>query len=64
MSKRKPNTGLGNVIFTLALILAKSDLTSTSYVTLTRTGYQNVVVSIEENSGFSNCKEGLDSVKV
>lgn len=64
MEKRKPNTGLGLAILTLALILAISDVTSTSYVTLTRDGYQNVVVSIEENSGFSNCQEGLDNVKV
>ena len=44
--------------------MATSDLTSTSYVTLTRDNYQNVVVSIEENSGFSNCQEGLNTVKV
>ena len=64
MDKRKSNTGLSSVILTLALILATFDLTSTTYITLTRDGYQNVVVSIEENSGFSNCQEGLDSVKV
>jgi calcium-activated chloride channel regulator 4 len=59
------NTGLGLlVILALALVLpATSDVTS-SYVTLTRDGYQNVVVSIEENSGFASCQEGLDTVKV
>ncbi|XP_046463206.1 calcium-activated chloride channel regulator 4A-like [Daphnia pulex] len=60
----KRNTGLSFlVILALALVLpATSDVTS-SYVTLTRDGYQNVVVSIEENSGFASCQEGLDTVK-
>ena len=64
MDERKLNTGLAFLVLALALILpATSDVTS-SYVTLTRDGYQNVVVSIEENSGFPNCQEGLDAVKV
>jgi hypothetical protein len=64
MGERKLNTGSGFLVLALALILpATSDVTS-SYVTLTRDGYQNVVVSIEENSGFSDCQEGLEAVKV
>ena len=47
----------------LLLILA-ADLSNTSYISLTRDGYQNVVVTIEDDYGFYNYVEGIDQVKV
>ena len=47
----------------LLLILA-ADLSKTSYISLTRDGYQNVVVTIEDDYGFYNYVEGIDQVKV
>ncbi|KAI9559851.1 hypothetical protein GHT06_013858 [Daphnia sinensis] len=37
---------------------------STSHVTLTTDGYQNVVVAIDENSGFANCQQDLEKIKL
>ena len=47
----------------LLLILA-ADLSNTSYISLTRDGYQNVVVTIKDDYGFYNYVEGIDQVKV
>ena len=53
----------GFSVYILLLILAV-DLSTTSYISLTRDGYQNVVVTIEDDSGFDNCVDGIHKVKV
>ena len=53
----------GFSVYILLLILA-ADLSKTSYISLTRDGYQNVVVTIEDDYGFYNYVEGIDQVKV
>lgn len=51
-------------IFTLVL-LSTINLSSASFTTLTKDGYQNVVIIIQEDSTYnSNCQETLDNVKV
>lgn len=55
------DTRLGLVVLVLLLIV---DISSTSYITLTRDGYQNVVVNIQENAGLSGCQQAIDDVKV
>lgn len=62
MSGLKPKSAY--VFVTVFFILITSSLTSTSHVTLTTDGYQNVVVSIEEDSGFISCQEDLENIKV
>lgn len=52
------------VFVPLFLVLITSPLTSTSHITLTTDGYQNVVVAIDENSGFTSCQQDLENIKV
>ncbi|KAK4030097.1 hypothetical protein OUZ56_023054 [Daphnia magna] len=51
------------VFVPLFLVLIASPLTSTSHITLTTDGYQNVVVAIDENSGFTSCQQDLENIK-
>ncbi|XP_057365303.1 calcium-activated chloride channel regulator 1-like isoform X2 [Daphnia carinata] len=51
------------VFVPLFFVLITSPLTSTSHITLTTDGYQNVVVAIDENSGFTSCQEDLENIK-
>ena len=60
VSRQKMN---GFSVCILLLILA-ADLSNTSYISLTRDGYQNVVVTIKDDYGFYKYVEGIDQVKV
>lgn len=62
MSGRKSKAGFGFAVGLILLIIA--DLSTTSYISLTKDGYQNVVVSIEEDSDFSGCQDAIEKVKV
>lgn len=63
MNGPKPLRARFNLVVTLVLIVIV-DLSATSYITLTKNGYQNVVINIQESTGFSNCQQAIEDIKV
>ena len=63
MSGRKPSVSVG-IAFAVAVVLF-TRLSTASFITLTKDGYQDVVVTIEEGSiRTSDCFQAIEQIKV